>query len=514
MSINFFKQNKRNKSYNNIHEKKNNTRDMYLFEYRMKNSYKKNLNLENLIYSNKCNMNIQLNYNPVHSIIKNDIENIDINSIYNRNYTNKRNNAKNVKEENEIILKTYETLYSDQKGYQGQNYSKNKSELDIHNNSKKINNDYFRLMKYNKKTDIKLNYFRKGNETADLVNKNYILEYRAKKNEKYNLKYNYTIKPYGKNAYLKEKQDKNDLTNEINKLKKDYHKLNKYIKKLVANKKDLKSISKKLEAKLNNSKMAKDKNDKIIFDLNNKIKELEISNDKNNNSNNNSDSNSKDELLENTINEMKEENNSLNKAIKEKDTLNQELNEEKNKLIKENNEFKEKIDEYITKLNSLEKKYNKLKSEENQNENENNDNKNKIKILLAENENLNKKNDELIKSIDDLKLELKNKEEEISKLKDKMKSKLDENNTSSDESKCRLELSMKEKIKNIENEEKKFQEELKDIKKKIYEYQTFNGKISNLDEFIDTFDLLFNNYKPKQKDNKKAFERIKKFLNK
>ena len=511
MSIIFFTQNKRNNSYYNIHEKKNNTQDMYLFEYRMKNNYKRNLNLENLIYNNKCNMNIQHNYNPIQNILNNNNENIDIKNIHSRNYTNKRNNSKNDKKANEIILKTYETLYSEQKGYQDSKYSKNKSELDIHDNSKKINNDYFRLMKYNKKADIKVNYFRKGNETTEVLDNKYILEYRTKKNEKYNLKYNYTIKPYGKNDYLKEYQNKNDLTDEINKLKKDYHKLNKYIKKLVANKKDLKSISKKLETKLNNSKMAKDKNDKIIFDLNNKIKELEISNDKTNSSYNNKESNTKDELLENKIRELQEENNSLNKTIKEKDILNQELIEEKNKLIKENNEYKEKMDGYTAKLDSLEKEFNKIKSEE---ISEKDENKNKIKLLISENENLSKKNDEIIKSIDDLKLELKNKDEEISKLKDKMKSKLEGNNSSCDESKIRLELSMKEKIKNIENEEKKFLEELKDIKNKIYQHQTFNGKINNLDEFIKTFDLLFNNYKPEQKKHKEAFQRIKKFLNK
>jgi hypothetical protein len=488
---------------------------MYLFENRMKNNYKKNLNLENLIYSNKYSMNIQLSYRPNHNIIKNNIENIDINNFGKRNYTNKRNNSKSDKEANEIIIKTYETLYSDQKSYQDPKYSKNKSELDIHDNLRKNNNDYFKIMKYNKKTDIRLNYFRKGNETTDFLEKNNILEYRTKKNEKYNLKYNYIIKPYGKNAYLKENQYKIDLAKEINKLKKDYHKLNAYIKKLVANKKDLKSITKKLEAKLNNSKIAKDKNDKIIFDLNNKIKEFEISNDKNNNSNSNSnsnnskESNTKEELLENKIEEMEEENNLLNKAIKEKDTLNQELNEEKNKLIKENNEFKEKIDEYITKVESLEKNNNKIKSGETQNEND--DNKNKIKLLISENENLSKKNDEIIRKIDVLKLELKNKEEEISKLKDEVKLKLEENG-SCDESKCRLELSMKEKIKKIENEEKKFQEELKYIKKKIYEHHTFNGKINNLDEFIKIFDLLFKNYKPEQREHKEAFKRIKKFL--
>ena len=91
MSIIFFTQNKRNNSYYNIHEKKNNTQDMYLFEYRMKNNYKRNLNLENLIYSNKCNMNIQLNYNPIQNILDNNNENIDINNIRSRNYTNKRN---------------------------------------------------------------------------------------------------------------------------------------------------------------------------------------------------------------------------------------------------------------------------------------------------------------------------------------------------------------------------------------------------------------------------------------
>ena len=512
MSINFFNPNIRNNSYNSIHENKNHTQDMYLFEYRMKNNYKRDLNLENLIYSNKCNMDIISNYNhPSRNIIKNDIENIGINGICNRNYTNKRNYSKNDKETNEIIIKTYETLYSEQKGYICPKCSKNKSELDIHNNSKKNNNGYFRLTKYNKKTDIKLNYFRKGNETTDLTDKKFISEYRNKKNEKYNLKYNYIIKPYGKAIYLKENQNKNDLTKEISKLKKDFHKLKTYIKKLETKKKDLKSISKKLEAKLNNSKMAKDKNEKIIYDLNNKIKELEISNDKTNSTNTNKSTITKDDELEDKLKEMQEKNDSLNRTIKEKETLNQELTEEKNKLIKENNEYKEKIDEYIQKVKSLEDEYNKIKSGEAENKNDEN---NKKKLLISENKNLDKKNGEIMKYIDDLKLELKNKDEEILKLKDKAKMKLEENNKSCDESKCRLELSMKEKIKNIENQEKKFLEELKDIKNKIYEHQTFNRKINNLDDFIQTFDLLFKDYKPKKKEHKEAFERIKKFLNK
>ena len=51
------------------------------------------------------------------------------------------------------------------------------------------------------------------------------------------------------------------------------------------------------------------------------------------------------------------------------------------------------------------------------------------------------------------------------------------------------------------------------MKNKLNDYQTFEGKIDNYDEFVKLFEILFNNYNPENNGQKEALDKLKKFLN-
>lgn len=127
-----------------------------------------------------------------------------------------------------------------------------------------------------------------------------------------------------------------------------------------------------------------------------------------------------------------------------------------------------------------------------------------VNQLKSENENLNKKNQELIQTINDLKNK-QNKENEN-----------DDNNT---------EINLTEtlqgqindlysKINEIELEKQSLSQELEKMKNKVNDYQTFEGKIDNYDELVKLFEILFNDYNPENNEQKEALDKLKKFLNK
>ena len=305
--------------------------------------WKKNLNLDNFNY-NFCSHNFKGNNNIKYKniILPNNKTELNTENIFNKigiyniKYINDRKNDNIEKEKNEIILKTFRTLYS----------TDNKI-----NSSIKIN--------YNNKTQLNYNIklYEEG-ITKNIENKNEIKNYNDLNNSSNNNSLNRSnIKDITKEMKI----SKNTSIEEINKLKGDLEKLNSNIKNLESNTKELISTNNNLEIEYNDLKLSKEKSDNVIIQLNNKIKE---------------------------------ENEFLGKIIKDKDILNNKLNkdlintnEEKNKLKKEidklkngkkDNNDKNGIENLKNQIKNLNLKINEIEKEKQNLKEELNDAKNKL----------------------------------------------------------------------------------------------------------------------------------------
>ena len=80
---------------------------------------------------------------------------------------------------------------------------------------------------------------------------------------------------------------------------------------------------------------------------------------------------------------------------------------------------------------------------------------------------------------------------------------------------------LSERIKEYKNEKDIFEkllgvlkEDNKKLKKKLTDFETFGGKIGDYNEFIRLFNIAVKNYKPKNKEQKEALEKLKENLKK
>lgn len=485
--------------------------------------------------------------------------------FHNTNYgiNKKQSNIEN--ETNEIILKTYRALYSTSKA-QNNKFIKNNTS---HGSKRNNNISNFRLNKRNIINKMGENEEKKeqNNTTENFkINYNYStkekiydkrLEIIEKNKEEYNTvqqsKYIYNNKNeeereevidsnidngdkttdyYYDNGKDRSRNYNNDninnirvdsekhyLMGEIAKLKKVIGELKMNIKELETKEKVLIYNNKDLEEKYNKLKKEKEQTDKDIIELNIKIRKYEKENKEMNDKNDLD--NKEKEILENKINELKEENESLNKIIKEKDSLNEEINEEINNLNKEKSENQTKIEKYATQLKNLENECSEYKKNEAKNKNDSEE----LNKLILENESLKKKNEELNKSLKELNEQVDSKNVEIENIKKKIEenklknddeNKKDEKENNDDNGgiEDNLEESLKEKINKIEIEKQNLQEELEKVKNKVNEYQNSEGKIKDYKEFCKMFDLLFSDFKPEEMEKKEALIKIKKILSK
>ena len=57
-------------------------------------------------------------------------------------------------------------------------------------------------------------------------------------------------------------------------------------------------------------------------------------------------------------------------------------------------------------------------------------------------------------------------------------------------------------------------EEIKELKSKLKDFETFGGKIKDYNEFIRAFNIIIKDYKPKKNEQKEALELLKNHLKK
>ena len=57
-------------------------------------------------------------------------------------------------------------------------------------------------------------------------------------------------------------------------------------------------------------------------------------------------------------------------------------------------------------------------------------------------------------------------------------------------------------------------EEIKSLKRKLTNFETFGGKISNYNEFIRIFNIALKDYKPKKNEQKEALSQLRNHLKK
>ena len=57
-------------------------------------------------------------------------------------------------------------------------------------------------------------------------------------------------------------------------------------------------------------------------------------------------------------------------------------------------------------------------------------------------------------------------------------------------------------------------DDIKNLKQKLTDFETFGGKIANYNEFIRTFNIALKDYKPKKKEQKEALTQLRNHLKK
>ena len=57
-------------------------------------------------------------------------------------------------------------------------------------------------------------------------------------------------------------------------------------------------------------------------------------------------------------------------------------------------------------------------------------------------------------------------------------------------------------------------EDIKNLKQKLTDFETFGGKITNYNEFIRVFNIALKDYKPKKKEQKEALSQLRNHLKK
>ena len=237
-----------------------------------------------------------------------------------------------------------------------------------------------------------------------------------------------------------------------------------------------------------------------------------------------------------------EEIKKLREKLKEIDKKNLELNNTKNEIknLKEELEkIKVELENQVSKNISYEKdieKYKEINSkilEENSRKQEqisnyeNNINNNEIKDLKKIIENREKEIEELKKELEKYKNKKNNLDTSYSGTNKKdssfgnegeyISSNFDSHKISDAQKVEKLKERVNEyknKFELNENLLKLLKEEIKELKKKLTDFETFGGKITDYNEFIRAFNILLKDYKPKKKEQKEALSQLRNHLKK
>lgn len=239
---------------------------------------------------------------------------------------------------------------------------------------------------------------------------------------------------------------------------------------------------------------------------------------------------SKIQELEKELNKTKKENQTNFKELKHKQSENikliniiktkdkqieslQKLQNDSQKINKmDSSLFAKNSGSYTNRSEDLNEKNNKLMEE-------NNKLKEKIKTMKNEQE------EGLIVTIDNLKEELKDKNLQINSLikengilrnynKRFSESTLNKMNSKelSDKDKINLYREQIKELKLYHDSDviqiKALKDDIKECQTKMNSMKTFNGQIKDLNEFVELFNTAMNNYKPKKKEQKEAFNKL------
>ena len=486
--------------------------------------------LKKIIEQKNTEINKLKEINKINEVNKNNIT--DIKTLNSPNNNSEKNNLVI-----DNLINQITKLQNELKLAKKEN-EKNKKLSDINNTKKEItkyqmlyikaNKEKEEIKNYSNKISLQLNSLTKENQKLKNFlnnnnnNNNYEQELNMFKNE-LKIKIN-DINIY-KNKNISLQKNIDEMNQDIKQKESQINILEKNILNYKSQIQDLTNINKNKK----NNKYNEDNinTNNVILNLKAQISELE------NEQNNYIIQLSKIKDLENQVEKLKQENeinfnelkqkenenNKLIKIIKDKEKEIENLQNDYPRINMSSSQFVEQIDNNKNPTEEFKEKEELKKMNSNLIQ-ENTQSKEKIELIKNEN------NEELILNIDNLKEELKDKKLQINNLikeNNNLKNftkkssisginKLNSNELNDEVEVINL---YKEQIKDlkISNESDKMQiktlkEDIKDCKKKIKLFESFNGQLKDIDEFITLFNNALENYKPKKKEQKEALNKL------
>ena len=285
--------------------------------------------------------------------------------------------------------------------------------------------------------------------------------------------------------------------------------------KLKEMEKNLEDIKKKYEVNLDLLEKKENENQNLLSKIKNKENEYALLQKQLSNNTSNNEIKLMDSInLLNTA-ELNEEIEELKKEILEKNKQIKQLEDEinnikilNNKLIQENNQIKEKkqIKENVDDLSdgggsviiaNLREEIKEKNLE--------------IEKLIKENNNL-KNKDKKNNILDDEDEKEINKKDENIPIKTSLS-----NDKFNDDTKMKIYQEQIKELKMINKSDiiqiKTLKTDIKELKEKIKKMETFSGQLKNFDEFITLLNKVFEDFKPKKKEQKEAFNKLVNVMN-
>ena len=490
-------------------------------ENQLKNQIKKLIEENNMLKAEieRNNHSEELNY------LKNDVEekNIELKDLNEKlknlmsQLTISKNNTSDLSKQNSKLESDIQQLNNKISNLENENFNKHQQIRELHN----INN----------KLKIKVNSINSGSLNNNIINnqKEQQLLALKKQNEELEdklLNLKNSIAQEKNELILENSELKNEILNlkkQINDLENDNHSKIIKLSKLNEIEKQLKEAKNECQINFNQLKIKENENKNLLDIIKQKDREneemkIKYSKSLKTNSNNN---------IEDEMNEEVEE---LKKSVQEKSENIENLNIE---MI----ELKRNFDEKNIIIEKLEKEIEGYKNANNKILLENAQLKEKLQLMQNEQE------DGLLITLDNLKEELKDKGLQIEKLieenntlrKSNIKNRININNEDEKEvdfNKNEINpfrntinsnaINEVEKLKIYKDEIKELKltndsdqiqiktlkADIKELKEKLKNFQTFSGQLKDFNEFLDLINKIVENYKPKKKEQKDALNKL------
>jgi len=497
--------------------------------------------------NDKLKEELENNYSNSNIYKESDIYNNSINNIGNEDSFNDKGNL--LYEQQNLFLKEIENLKNI-----NSKLIKEKSTVEENNNI--LKKQVLNLMKNKENNKDKYeNEYKNIKDNPDLLNKIKELEKNNNElktqNEILKVKINSKNELLDKNNFNKEEQNEviNNLKKNIDNLEIQNQSLK--AKLLINNEKEndgingdnkkLKLINESLSKKnkelydktidlTKNIKEVKSKYEMLLSEKNDNdkiLKEMELLKLKKDEQNKNDIKDEEIKKLKEKLKEIDEKNLELNNKKNEIKNLKEELEKTKIELtnqIAKNVSYEKDIEKY-KEINSKILEENSRKQEQINNfENNINNNKKDLNRII---ENREKEIEELKKELEKLRNKKNNLDTSYSGTNKKdssfgnegeyMSSNFDSHKISDAQKVEKLKERVSEyknKFELNENLLKLLKEEIKELKKKLTDFETFGGKITDYNEFIRAFNIVLKDYKPKKKEQKEALNQLRNHLKK